>query len=79
MRCKDDRVRVVVRDNGPGIDLPEDALERIFEAFYTRKAQGTGLGLPIVQEIVVDHGGTVRVDDTGPHGTTFSVELPAAT
>ena len=78
MRCKAERVIVVVRDNGPGIDLPEDALERIFEAFYTRKAQGTGLGLPIVQEIVVDHGGAVRVEETGAQGTTFRVELPAA-
>ena len=78
MRCKDDRVVVVVRDNGPGIDLPEADLERIFEAFYTRKAQGTGLGLPIVQEIVGDHGGSIRVEETGPHGTTFRVELPAA-
>lgn len=78
MRCKEGRVVVVVRDNGPGIDLPEGALERIFEAFYTRKAQGTGLGLPIVQEIVVDHGGSVRVEDTGPGGTTFRIELPAA-
>ncbi len=78
MRCKDDRVIVVVRDNGPGIDLPEDALERIFEAFYTRKAQGTGLGLPIVQEILVDHGGSIGVEATGPQGTTFRVELPAS-
>lgn len=78
LRCKADRVSVVVRDNGPGIELPDGALERIFEAFYTRKAQGTGLGLPIVQEIVTDHGGSVRVEDTGPGGTTFRVELPAA-
>ncbi len=78
MRCKGDRVIVVVRDNGPGIDLPQDALERIFEAFYTRKAQGTGLGLPIVQEILVDHGGSIGVEDTGPQGTTFRVELPAS-
>ncbi len=78
MRCKDARVVVVVRDNGPGIDLPQDALERIFVAFYTRKAQGTGLGLPIVQEIVADHGGSVRVEETGPEGTTFRIELPAA-
>ena len=77
LRCKDERVIVVVRDNGPGIELPDGALERIFEAFYTRKAQGTGLGLPIVQEIVTDHGGSVRVEDTGPSGTTFRVELPA--
>ncbi|MEM6290008.1 MAG: HAMP domain-containing sensor histidine kinase [Myxococcota bacterium] len=78
MSCKDGRALVVVRDNGPGIDLPADALERIFEAFFTRKAQGTGLGLPIVQEIVADHGGGVRVAETGPSGTTFAVEIPAA-
>ncbi len=78
MRCKPELVMVVVRDNGPGIDLPSEALERIFEAFYTRKAQGTGLGLPIVQEILADHGGSVRVSETGPQGTTFTVEIPAA-
>ena len=78
MSCKDGRAVVVVRDNGPGIDLPPDALERIFEAFFTRKAQGTGLGLPIVQEIVADHGGGVRVAETGASGTTFAVEIPAA-
>lgn len=78
MRCKADMVSVVVRDNGPGIEVPDDGLERIFEAFYTRKAQGTGLGLPIVQEIVGDHGGAVRVAQTGPDGTTFEVQIPPA-
>lgn len=77
LECKDERVRVVVRDNGPGIPLPPEKMERIFEAFYTCKAWGTGLGLPTVQEILSDHGGTVRVAQTGPEGTTFEVLLPA--
>jgi two-component system NtrC family sensor kinase len=77
MECKEDAVVVVVSDNGPGIGLPPDKMDRIFEAFYTRKARGTGLGLPMVQQIVADHGGVVRVAETGPHGTRFEVSLPA--
>jgi signal transduction histidine kinase len=77
MRCKDGTVSVVVSDNGPGIELPDDELDRIFEAFYTRKAKGTGLGLPMVQQILADHAGGVRVAETGPQGTRFEVSLPA--
>lgn len=77
MRCKDGQVVVVVTDNGGGIPLGPDNLDRIFEAFYTRKARGTGLGLPMVQQIVQEHGGNVRVARTGPDGTQFQVELPA--
>ncbi|HFE47457.1 MAG TPA: HAMP domain-containing histidine kinase [Nannocystis exedens] len=71
----EERVRVTISDNGPGIE-GEDA-ERIFEAFYTRKAQGTGLGLAIVQQIVSDHDGTVRISRSGPEGTEFVIDLPA--
>lgn len=78
MRCKDGRVEVVVEDNGPGIPLSPERLDRIFEAFYTRKARGTGLGLPMVQQILQDHDGSVRVAETGPGGTRFSVEIPRA-
>ncbi|MBC8072491.1 MAG: HAMP domain-containing protein, partial [Deltaproteobacteria bacterium] len=60
----DERVAVSVADNGRGIPLPPEQLERIFEAFYTRKARGTGLGLPMVQQIVADHLGLVRVAQT---------------
>jgi signal transduction histidine kinase len=77
VECKRGEVEVVVTDNGPGIMLPPDQVEQIFEAFYTRKARGTGLGLPIVQQIVQDHGGTVKVVRTGPTGTSFVVRLPA--
>ena len=68
-------IELRVVDNGPG--LPEDDAERIFEAFFTRKAQGTGLGLAIVQQIVSDHEGGIEVARTGPQGTSFEVTLPA--
>jgi two-component system, NtrC family, sensor kinase len=77
LRCKDGRASVVVQDNGPGISLSPNELDRIFEAFYTSKARGTGLGLPTVQGIAADHDGTVRVASTGPMGTEFEVVLPA--
>ncbi len=74
---KDDEVIAVVGDTGAGIDVPEADLDRIFEAFFTRKREGTGLGLPMVQQIVNDHHGTIRVASTSPEGTRFEVRLPA--
>jgi signal transduction histidine kinase len=72
-----DRVRLDVRDSGPGI--PPDVLPNIFEPFFTTKqpGDGTGLGLAVVYGIVDDHGGWISVD-TGAHGTTFSVYLAEA-
>ena len=77
LECKEGRVYVVVEDSGAGIALEEGELDRIFEAFFTKKAQGTGLGLPTVQEVLGDHGGGVRVASTGPQGTSFEITLPA--
>lgn len=77
LACKDRRALVIVADTGPGIPIPEQGVERIFEAFVTSKAHGTGLGLPMVQQIAVDHGGAVRLLSTGPHGTSFEFSLPA--
>jgi signal transduction histidine kinase len=67
-------VRVDISDTGSGI--PPQILEKIFTPFYTTKAQGTGLGLPICSKLVKLHKGDIRVtsDDTG---TIFTVELPA--
>jgi signal transduction histidine kinase len=67
---------VTVRDEGPGIG-PED-LERIFEPFFTTKpvGEGTGLGLAVVQAIVVEHGGWISVTSEVGKGTTFTVALP---
>jgi two-component system, NtrC family, sensor kinase len=77
LACKDRRALVIVADTGPGIPIPAQGVERIFEAFVTSKAHGTGLGLPMVQQIAVDHGGAVRLLSTGPEGTRFEFSLPA--
>jgi signal transduction histidine kinase len=68
--------RLQVRDTGSGI--PPDQLPQIFELLYTTKAEGTGLGLYIVQEIVAAHGGQVTVDSQVGQGTTFTLTLPRA-
>jgi two-component system, NtrC family, sensor kinase len=77
LTCKDQQAIIIVADTGPGIPIPELGIERIFEAFVTSKAHGTGLGLPMVQQVVVDHGGAVRLLSTGPEGTRFELSLPA--
>ncbi len=75
LRTDGARVMLTVTDNGPGIE--DEEAERIFEAFYTRKAQGTGLGLAIVQQIISDHEGSVQIRRSGPDGTVFVIDLPA--
>jgi signal transduction histidine kinase len=76
-----DRVRLTVRDTGPGI--PEDQHEAVFEKFRqldgseTREHEGTGLGLAITRELVQVLGGSVRLDSEKGNGSTFTVELPA--
>jgi signal transduction histidine kinase len=68
-----------VRDTGIGIDAAE--LPHVFERFYrtdrARDRQGTGLGLPIAQSLVVQHGGTITVESAVGQGSTFTVLLPA--
>ncbi|MCX6841833.1 MAG: ATP-binding protein [candidate division WOR-3 bacterium] len=66
--------QVTVKDNGPGI--PPDKLTSVFEPFYTTKPGGTGLGLPIAQRIVAEHGGRLVIESTPGEGTTATVILP---
>jgi two-component system NtrC family sensor kinase len=70
----EDHVEVEVTDNGTGID-PVD-LSRIFDPFFTRADDGTGLGLTIVRRIVEQHHGAIRVDSRPGRGTTFTLRLP---
>ncbi|MBW2586988.1 MAG: HAMP domain-containing protein [Deltaproteobacteria bacterium] len=72
----DGGVRIQVHDEGAGIE--EEAREHVFDLFYTTKERGTGLGLPLTQQIVVAHGGSIACKPRHPHGTTFEVWLPAA-
>jgi signal transduction histidine kinase len=71
------QVRVEVQDTGSGI--PAILLEQIFAPLYTTKPAGTGLGLYIVQEIVVAHGGQVTVQSVEGHGSTFTITVPRTT
>jgi len=72
----DGRVRVEVRDTGPGI--PPDVLPRIFDAFYTTKpaGEGTGLGLWMCYSIVEQHQGRLRAESRPEGGAAFIIELP---
>jgi two-component system sensor histidine kinase HydH len=69
-------VWIAVDDSGPGIE-PE-VRHRIFEPFFSTKANGSGLGLPIVHAIVTQHGGAVGVDSSPLGGTRFWFTLPRA-
>ena len=69
-------VLVAVRDSGPGID-PEH-LERVFDAFYTTKPSGTGMGLSICRSIIHAHGGKLWAEANEPRGAVFQFTLPGA-
>jgi two-component system nitrogen regulation sensor histidine kinase NtrY len=68
------RIQVVVADNGPGI-APE-LRDKLFLPYFSTKTTGMGLGLPIVHQIVTDHGGQIRVEENLPRGTRFVIDLP---
>ena len=69
-------VVVAVRDSGPGID-PQH-IERVFDAFYTTKSSGVGMGLSICRSIIEAHGGRLWADANEPRGAVFQFTLPSA-
>ncbi len=68
-------VRVEVADNGKGISDRDKT--RLFEPYFSTKKSGMGLGLAIVNSIITDHKGMIRVQDNKPRGARFIIELPA--
>jgi len=70
-------VLVTVRDTGPG--LKPEVLERLFEAFYTTKPQGLGMGLAISRSIIQAHGGRLWARANVPRGAAFAFALPIRT
>ena len=73
----DGRLMISVSDTGVG--LPTDQADQIFNAFFTTKPQGSGMGLSITRSIVESHGGRVWATDNSGRGATFHVTLPTAT
>jgi nitrogen fixation/metabolism regulation signal transduction histidine kinase len=67
-------VRIEFTDNGPGI--PVDRLPRIFEPYFTSKSEGTGLGLAMVKNIILLHGGSIDAKSDQGQGTTFTITIP---
>ena len=66
--------RISVKDSGVGINANES--RQVFTPYFTTKESGTGLGLPIVERIVIDHGGAIWFDSAEGAGTTFYIDLP---
>jgi PAS domain S-box-containing protein len=73
--AEDHQVLVSVSDTGVG--LPQEQADRIFNAFFTTKSHGTGMGLSISRSIVESHGGRLWASDNSPRGASFCFTLPA--
>ncbi len=71
----DGGLHVTIADHGPGI--PVDVRARVFEPYFTTKADGTGLGLALVRQTVEAHQGAIRVHETAGGGATFTLAFPA--
>ncbi len=74
LKASEDRILLVVSDNGMGI--PEPALGKIFEPYYTTKKGGTGLGLVIARKIIQEHNGSIEVESREGEGTKFRIIIP---
>jgi two-component system sensor kinase FixL len=80
IHCRDSKIdaapafQVSIRDNGPG--LTQEQRERVFDAFFTTKTKGTGLGMSIVKRLVEAHGGQIAVGDNAADGAEFVITLP---
>ena len=69
-----DRIALSISDNGPGV--PADARDRLFDAFFTTRSHGVGIGLAVVKRILDDHGFAIEVENGPERGTTFRVKIP---
>jgi signal transduction histidine kinase len=74
---KEEQEGVLITAEDTGVGIPEDAMETVFESFYTTKEEGTGLGLTIVQKIVRAHGGELVLESEPGAGTRVGIWLPS--
>jgi signal transduction histidine kinase len=76
IRNTSNSVSVSVQDSGPGLD--PKTMDRMFDAFFTTKSKGMGMGLAICHSIIETHGGRLWADPNEPRGATFQFTLPLA-
>ncbi len=74
LSCHEEHLELEVADNGEGI--PDDIMDKVFEAFVSSKSSGTGLGLALTQQIIEDHGGSISVANSEGGGAVFTIVLP---
>lgn len=74
---KGQSIRIEIQDEGMGI--PEEIKDKLFGPFFTTKEEGIGLGLSIVKRIIDDHKGSIKVRNSHPKGTIFTIDLPINT
>jgi signal transduction histidine kinase len=67
-------VHIEISDTGRGIDAA--LMGRLFQPFFTTKAKGTGLGLPISKRLIEEHGGKISIEQNPQGGATFKIVLP---
>jgi signal transduction histidine kinase len=73
--ARDDVLEIVISDSGPGV--PEAEREKVFQAFYSTRPRAAGLGLAVSRQIVVRHGGSIRLDhDPEIGGARVTIALP---
>jgi CheY-like chemotaxis protein/anti-sigma regulatory factor (Ser/Thr protein kinase) len=73
-KLMDDHIEITISDDGPGI--PRENLSKLFDPLFSTKWTGIGLGLPISNDILAEHNGTMRVETEWGRGTTFIINLP---
>jgi len=76
-RAETEVIQIHIQDNGPGI--PKEKEDKIFDPFFSTKEEGSGLGLPLTQQIIVGHGGEIVCESEEGKGTRFIISLPHAT
>ena len=70
---RNEKCFIEIRDNGSGMD--EEALNKLFEPYYSRKNKGTGLGMTNTENIILSHKGSINVESSLGEGTTFTITL----
>ena len=70
---------VIIETADTGVGISDDDMDKLFDAFFSSKSTGSGLGLTVSAQIINNHGGTIEVQKREPKGTIFKLKLPIKT